>query len=116
MACFIDQRGLPIALHTLGVNVRRWHPIRLPSVKASRCFEDGELDFVFIDGEHSYEAAKEDIQAWWPKIRLRGLLMGHDYDPQRFPGVCRAVDELGGEHAVEVERCGLSVWKLRKGL
>ena len=56
--------GLPIALRTLGVNARRWHPIRLPSVKAARCFEDGELDFVFIDGEHSYEAAKADIEAW----------------------------------------------------
>ena len=49
--------GLPIALRTLGVNTRRWHLIRLPSVKAARCFEDGELDFVFIDGEQSYEAA-----------------------------------------------------------
>ena len=114
MACYIDQRGLPIALHTLGVNVRRWHPIRLPSVKASRCFEDGELDFVFIDGEHSYEAAKADIEAWWPKVRSGGLLMGHDYDRQRFAGVCRAVDEFGREHAVEVGRRGHSVWVCAK--
>ena len=89
---------------------------RIPSVKAARCFEDGELDFVFIDGEHNYEAAKADIEAWWPKVRSGGLLISHDYDRQRFPGVCRAVDEFGGEHAVEVERRGLSVWKLRKGL
>ena len=105
---------MPIALRTLGVNARRWHPIRLPSVKASPCFEDGELDFVFIDGEHSYEAAKADIEAWWHKVRSGGLLMGHDYDRQRFPGVCRAVDEFGESHAVKVGRGGHSVWCIPK--
>ncbi len=84
--------GLPIALRHLAVNANRWHPIRLPSVKAARCFEDRELEFVFIDGNHSYETVKADIEAWWPKIRNGGLLIGHDYDPKRFPGVCRAVD------------------------
>ena len=64
---------MPIALRTLGVNARRWHPIRLPPVKAAHCFEDGKLDFVFIDGEYSYGAAKSDIEAWWPKVRSGGL-------------------------------------------
>ena len=83
-------------------------------MKAAHCFEDGELEFVFIDGEHCYEAAKADIEAWWPKIRAGGLLMGHDYDRQRFPGLCRAVDEFGGKNAVEIERRGYSVWCIPK--
>ena len=83
-------------------------------MKAARCFLDGELDFVFIDGEHSYEAARLDIEAWWPKVRSGGLLMGHDYDRQRFPGVCRAVDELGESYAVEVGKFGHSVWCIPK--
>lgn len=86
--------GLPIALRTVSVNGQRWKPIRLPSLKAARCFDDGEVDFVFIDADHSYEAASSDIAAWLPKIRRGGLLLGHDYMPGRFPGVCRAVDEL----------------------
>ena len=76
--------------------------------------EDGELDFVFIDGEHTYEAAKSDIEAWCPKVCSGGLLMGHDYDRQRFPGVCRAVDEFGETHSVKVGRGGHSVWCIPK--
>ena len=83
-------------------------------MKAGRCFEDGELDFVFIDGEHSYEAAKADIKAWWPKVRSGGLFVGHDYDRQRFPGVCRAVDEFRETRAVEVEMRGHGVWYVAK--
>ena len=97
------------------MNARRWHPIRLPSVKAARCIEDGELDFVFIDGEHSYETARSDIEAWWPKVSSGGLLMGHDYHRPRSPGVCRAVDEFGEEHGLKVGKRGHSVWFIRKG-
>ena len=102
--------GLPIALRHLAVNASRWHPIRLPSVKAARCFEDGELDFVFIDGEHSYEAVKADVRAWWPKIRNGGFLIGHDYNPKRFPGVCRAVDEFAESKQAPIVKAGHSVW------
>jgi hypothetical protein len=51
------------------------------------------LDFVFIDADHSYEAVKADIAAWLPKIRNGGWITGHDYDPEKFPGVVRAVEE-----------------------
>ena len=105
---------MPIALLTLGVNAQRWHPIRLPSIQAARCFEDGELDFIFIDGEHSYEPAKADIEAWWSKARSGELLMGHDYDRKQFPGVCRAVDEFGGKNDVEIARRGHGVWCIPK--
>ena len=38
-----------------------------------------KLDIVFIDADHSYEAVKEDIQLWYPKIRKGGIICGHDY-------------------------------------
>jgi len=47
-------------------------------MKAARCFEYGNLDFAFIDGEHSDEAVKVNYDAWWPKIWQGGLMMGHD--------------------------------------
>jgi cephalosporin hydroxylase len=65
-------------------------PIRLPSVEASKLYKDGNLDFVFIDAMHTYDAVKEDIAAWLPKVRVGGVLAGHDYD---WPEVRRAVDE-----------------------
>ena len=41
-------------------------------------FEDQSLDFVFIDGDHSYEGAKWDMIHWYPKVRNGGLFSGHD--------------------------------------
>jgi hypothetical protein len=41
--------------------------------------------------DHSYEAVKQDILHWLPKVKNNGFLAGHDYD---WPGVKRAVDEL----------------------
>jgi len=49
------------------------------SVAASERFDDGSLDWVFIDADHSYEAVVADIAAWAPKLRPGGLLSGHDY-------------------------------------
>lgn len=58
--------------------------------------ELGQLDFVFIDADHSYEGVKRDIEIWLPKIKKGGLLGGHDYNNPRIPEgieVKRAVDE-----------------------
>ncbi len=66
--------------------------LRLPSVDAAELFAPGELDMVFIDGDHSYEGARADIGAWTPIIKPGGILAGHDYYT-RWPGVVRAVDE-----------------------
>jgi predicted O-methyltransferase YrrM len=55
------------------------------------------LDFVFIDADHSYEAVKDDIACWAPKVRSGGWVGGHDYHPRKFPGVVKAVDEAYGK-------------------
>lgn len=39
---------------------------------------DGSLDFIFIDGDHSFEAAYFDITTYWPKVKKGGLFAGHD--------------------------------------
>lgn len=52
-----------------------------------------ELDIVFIDANHEYEAVKDDIEAWIPHVQPNGILCGHDYTPE-FPGVQKAVQEL----------------------
>ena len=88
----------------------RYKVLRMPSVEAAKQFKDGSLDFVFLDADHSYEAVRADIAAWWPKVRLRGVLGGHDYRDERNFGVIRAVGEafdavrLGGNHTWFVTR------------
>ena len=48
-------------------------PIRASSVAAADTFADRSLDFVFIDADHSYEAAKADIAAWRSKVKPGGF-------------------------------------------
>lgn len=55
------------------------NPIRLSSTEASKLYEDNSLDFVFIDACHEYECVKEDIEHWYPKVKLGGTIAGHDF-------------------------------------
>lgn len=72
------------------------HILRKTSEEAASLVPDG-LDLVFIDGNHDYEYVKQDIALWQPKIRKGGLLAGHDFCRDVFPGVVRAVEERFGE-------------------
>jgi hypothetical protein len=49
------------------------------SVDVARSLPDGIVDFVYIDGHHSFQAATNDIAEWLPKIRPGGIISGHDY-------------------------------------
>jgi predicted O-methyltransferase YrrM len=50
-------------------------------------------DFVFIDGNHSYENVYSDIEIWKPVIEPGGMLAGHDFQSE-WLGVIQAVNEL----------------------
>jgi len=57
------------------------------SVSMSEQFEDGSLDLIYIDGDHSFNGVYGDLRAWYPKLRPGGVLSGHDYTPLRRDGV-----------------------------
>jgi len=48
-------------------------------LEASAEIPDGYLDYVYIDGDHSLEGVFYDIYAWTPKVRVGGIVSGHDY-------------------------------------
>jgi len=72
---------------------RNYKSIKATSKAASKKFADESLDVVFIDLTHTYEAVKEDIALWLPKVKKGGILAGDDYH-ENWPGVIQAVDEL----------------------
>jgi len=63
------------------------------SEEAAKEFKDRSLNFIFIDGDHTYEAVKKDINLWYPKLMKNGIICGHDYKHNNS-AVCLAVDEL----------------------
>lgn len=70
----------------------RIKPLRMSSLDACAQFEDGSLDFVYLDAAHDYESVKADIAAWLPKLKKGGTIAGDDY-ALPWTGVMRAVDE-----------------------
>ena len=52
-----------------------WMFIEFPSDAMVR-WPDGSFDLIFIDGDHSYAAVREDLQLWRPKVRAEGFLAG----------------------------------------
>jgi len=70
------------------------------TTEAAKEVEDESLDFVFIDADHSYKGVMRDVEAWAPKVRKGGMIIGHDI---HFPTVKEAVVELYGEDGYIVE-------------
>jgi predicted O-methyltransferase YrrM len=68
-------------------------PIQEFSVPAARHFEDASLDFLMIDGDHTYEGVRGDIDAYLPKMRPGSIMAGDDY---LWPGVKQAASETFG--------------------
>jgi hypothetical protein len=74
--------------------------IRKYSVDAVSEFENN-LDFVYLDADHSYETVTQDIQLWLPKIRSGGILAGHDYARLPHVKVIQAVNDYTSAHKIQ---------------
>lgn len=64
--------------------------------------EDGSLDAVFVDADHSYQAVSKDLPFWWNKLKTGGWLLGDDYN-SCHPGTTRAVDEFANINNLKLE-------------
>jgi hypothetical protein len=87
----------------------------MDSLSAASSIDDASLDFVFIDGDHSYDGALADLLAWFPKLKPGALFSGHDYENTEYPafGVKRAVDEFFAEQGLTLERGENFCWFAR---
>jgi predicted O-methyltransferase YrrM len=65
-------------------------PLEMPSRDAAAVFADNSLDFVFIDAAHDYDSVRDDVRAWYPKVKTGGVLAGDDV---QWPGVIIGVRE-----------------------
>lgn len=57
--------------------------LRQKSLEAVQNFKDNSLDFVYIDSNHSFVEVAGDIYSWEKKVKIGGIVSGHDY--QHFP-------------------------------
>lgn len=66
-------------------------PLRGYSVEIAKSFNN-KIDFIFIDGDHSYEGVSSDVKSWLPKIKDEGIIVFHDIGWSE--GVKRTVEEF----------------------
>ena len=69
---------------------------RMRSAEAMPQFADGSLDWVYVDGDHSYAAVAEDLALSYAKVRPGGMIAGDDYKLGGWwgDGIVRAVHEF----------------------
>ncbi len=72
---------------------------RATSHEAADAVPDEYFDWVYIDGDHSYEQVRADLNRYSAKLRSGGLLCGDDYSTAGWwgDGVVRAVEERAAQ-------------------
>ncbi len=104
-------------------NIRRFRvddwvvPVVATSTDAARNLDVGPIRLLYIDGLHTYEGVRADIEAWTPRVVPGGLIVFDDYsNTNPGVGVRAAVDELLSSGMVEPRlRVGeLLTWTRRR--
>ena len=75
-------------------------------------FEDESVDFIFIDGDHSYNQVLKDCINYWPKVKIGGILIGHDFS--KIEDVNKAVNDFAGQIKYEISNARQDLWYIVK--
>lgn len=115
----VDNYG-PIGLRGDGAFSQEWHDknyysmllkvrnfqdrykiLRGPTAAMSEHVKDNSVDLVYVDACHWYECVREDIRAWWPKLKHGGVMAFHDFEDDSY-GVKQAVTEFSQNNGLIV--------------
>jgi hypothetical protein len=70
-------------------------------------FQNKLFDFIFIDGFHSYDQVKKDLNNYCSLIQKGGVIACHDYKHPSYPNLTKAIDEFAKYHNIKVVECPL---------
>ncbi len=57
------------------------HKFIIESSQQAASVVPNDLDLVYLDASHDELNVIKDIACWYPKLRVGGILCGHDYGP-----------------------------------
>ena len=72
-------------------------------------FNDESIDLIFLDAGHVYQYVKDELIAWLPKIKVGGIISGHDWP---VPDIYRAVHEVLNGYSINDTNSG-SYWTIK---
>ena len=85
----------------------RYHHHLNRSTDAAGSFANGSIDVLFIDGLHTYDGVRADLEAYWPKLKHRSLLILNDWVPH---WTCPCHDSVSDRH----KTCGCAFPGVKK--
>jgi len=79
------------------------------SDKCVNKFENNQFDYIFIDGDHSYQGVTNDLNNFYDKLKMGGIFSGHDIN---LPDVQRALSEFRSTKNIqnEMKFTDINVW------
>lgn len=72
------------------------HPNQIhgDSKEVADVWDNGEVDFLIIDGDHTKEGCRGDILKWEKHLKVGAIVFVHDYQSYHWHQVTYAVNEL----------------------
>ena len=86
------------------------HFIKNRSRVASLTFPNNYLDLIYIDASHDELSVIIDIACWFPKVKIGGILCGHDFSLVSG-GVKKALDKMFKDYQYKTP----DWWYIKKG-
>jgi O-methyltransferase len=77
-------------------------------------YPNNYFDMIYIDGDHSYDGCKKDLDVAYKKCKINGYICGHDYEMNMDKastsyvfGVNRAVNEFIQKNNLKIDAKGM---------
>lgn len=100
---FIDEKEInlqeEIAIDNLKPYKDRFMFMKMVSEEAIKSFAPNSVDYVFVDGDHSYEQTLADLNMYYPLIRPEGILFGHDI---QLDSVRKAIEKFREDNNIRI--------------
>ncbi len=106
-------------------NIKEYESMIIPIATDSEIvanFWNRDIDFLFIDADHSYDGVLRDFGNWEHFVRVGGHIAIHDVEYtnkageliDKFPGVTQFYNEINKDQFVEVFNIGSSLRIVQK--
>jgi len=119
---YVGARGIPhkeyVSTYARAKQVlRKYHDnilfLKMTSKEATKKIHS-TLDFIYIDGNHSYEVVKQDLESYYPLVKKGGVMGGHDFTVFYWE-VCKAVIEFAEKQGLELQgKIQADWWVIKK--
>jgi hypothetical protein len=81
---------------------------------STAAWPDGSYaDLVYIDADHTSPNVDLDIDCWFERLKPKGVLCGHDFNPYKYPDVVRAVLRKSKDNGIPFKLFGKGlIWAI----